>query len=107
MKWLVGALAAAMVMLLSFMGLAVMAGVVAAQTCEMPAANDGDFYGGVDEIDLSSFQGTKLGAALAALPKAKNSESRLQPNTVLMLRLTEKLWPYYGRSGSGTIGGAA
>lgn len=71
--------------------------------CQSPA-DSGDFDG-VDGVDLSSFQGTPLGAALAALPKAKNSESRLQGNTALMLRLTEKLWPYYGRGGSGVIGG--
>jgi hypothetical protein len=71
--------------------------------CQSPA-DSGDFNG-VDAVDLASFQGTPLGAALAALPKAKNSESRLQGNTALMLRLTEKLWPYYGRGGNGTIGG--
>ena len=40
--------------------------------CQSPA-DSGDFDG-VDGVDLSSFQGTPLGAALAALPKGKNSE---------------------------------
>ena len=37
------------------------------------------------------------------LPAAKNSESRLQPNTVHLLRLVEYLFPYYAKEGE--IGG--
>lgn len=37
------------------------------------------------------------------LPKAKNSEARLQPNTVHLLRQVEYLFPYY--SSAGEIGG--
>ena len=39
----------------------------------------------------------------ASLPKAKNSEARLQPNTVHLLRLIEHLFPYYAKGG--VIGG--
>ncbi|MEI6624255.1 MAG: M23 family metallopeptidase, partial [Actinomycetes bacterium] len=49
--------------------------------------------------DLAPFTTAPLGAALAALPKAHNSESKLAGNTVLMLRLIEHLWPYYGKAG--------
>jgi hypothetical protein len=37
------------------------------------------------------------------LPPASNSEGRLQPNTVHLLRLVEQLWPYYANGG--VIGG--
>lgn len=39
----------------------------------------------------------------AKLPAAKNSETRLQPNTVHVLRLIEHLFPYYAEDG--VIGG--
>lgn len=81
-------------------------------TCLPQAAPEtGTFHGDgtiaetVDSTDLAPFTGKPLGAALAALPAAKNSERRLKGNTVLTLRLIEKLWPYYGNKGGGSIGG--
>lgn len=40
-----------------------------------------------------------LSAMLQSLPQAHNSEDKLQPNTIMMLRLIEKLWPYYATDG--------
>ncbi len=40
---------------------------------------------------------------LTDLPPASNSEARLQPNTIRVLRLIERLWPHYRTPG--TIGG--
>lgn len=42
---------------------------------------------------------TKLAAMLQTLPQAHNTEERLQPNTAMLLRLIEKLWPYYATEG--------
>lgn len=41
-----------------------------------------------------------LAQSLAELPAAHNSEAKLQPNTVSLLRLVEKLWPYYAGEGA-------
>ena len=48
--------------------------------------------------DLSS--GTSLSSALDSLPAAHNSEGKLQPNAVRLLRLLEKTFPYYGAGGA-------
>ena len=48
--------------------------------------------------DLAS--GQALSSALDDLPHARNSEDRLQPNTVRLLRLMEKTFPYYASEGA-------
>ncbi len=41
-----------------------------------------------------------LADAIHALPPAQNSEAKLQPNTVNLLRVIETLWPYYASEGA-------
>lgn len=64
------------------------------------AAENGDQSATLTSADLSQFTAQPLGAALAALPKSHNSEAKLQGDTVLVLRLIEYLWPYYGKDGA-------
>lgn len=45
-------------------------------------------------------EGQPLSTTLDRLPPARNSETKLQPNTIRLLRLIEKTFPYYATEGS-------
>ena len=47
--------------------------------------------------------GSDVASLVTGLNKPNNSTTKLQPNTVTVLRIIEKLWPYYAKDG--VIGG--